>query len=48
MPQCLPYRHIEFDNDIPLEKMVKTADDADTGYFVDVDSKYTDKACARS
>ena len=38
----LPYYEIKFDRDIKLEDILKTPDDSDIGYFIEVDLKYLD------
>ena len=40
MCQPLPYDGIKFDENVTLEDILKTQDDSDTGYFVEVDLKY--------
>ena len=42
MSQMLPFEDIKFDNDIKLDDILNTPDDSDIGYFVEVDSKYSD------
>ena len=42
MSQPLPYVEIKFDKRIKLEGILKTTDDSDIGYFVQVDLKYPD------
>ena len=41
MSQPLPYDEIKYDNNTKLEDILKTPDDSDIGYFIEVDSKYT-------
>ena len=42
MSQILPHDEIEFDNNVELEDILDTTDYNDTGYFVEVDVKYSD------
>ena len=42
MSQPLPYDEIKLDNNNNLEDILKTPDDSDIGYFVEVDLKYPD------
>ena len=42
MSQYLPYDEIKFDNTVKLEDILKTRDDSDVGYFIEVDLKYPD------
>ena len=42
MSEPLPYDEIKFDNNVKLEEILKTPDDSDIGYFVEVDLKYPD------
>ena len=42
MSEYLPYDEIKFDNNVKLEDILKTPDDSDIGYFVEVDSIYPD------
>ena len=42
MSQPLPYDETKFDKDNNLEDMLKTSDDSDNGYFVEVHLKYSD------
>ena len=42
MSQVLPYDEIQFDSNIKLEKIFKTPDDSDNGYFVEVNLTYPD------
>ena len=40
MCQPLPYKDIKFDNDITLETILKTPDDSEIGYMVEVDLEF--------
>ena len=42
MSQPLPYDEIKFDKNVKLEDILKTPDDGDIGYFIEVDLKYPD------
>ena len=42
MSEPLPYDEIKFDDIIELEYILKTPDDSDNGYFIEVDLKYPD------
>ena len=42
MSEPLPYDEIKFDNKVKLEDILKTPDDSDIGYFIEVDLKYPD------
>ena len=42
MSECLPYNKINFDRDVKLKDILKTPDDSDIGYFIEVDLKYPD------
>ena len=42
--QYLPNANIEFDKRVSLEKLLSTAEIADTGYVMEVDTNSTDKA----
>ena len=42
MSEPLPYDEIKFDNNVKLEDILKTPDDSDIGFFVEVDIKYPD------
>ena len=42
MSEPLPYDKIKFDRDKKLENILKTPDDGDIGYFLEVDLKYPD------
>ena len=42
MSQYLPYDEIKFDNNIKLDDILKTPDDSDIGYFIEVDLIYPD------
>ena len=42
MSESLPYDEIKFDNNVNLEDILKTPDDSDIGYFVEVDLTYPD------
>ena len=44
MSKSSPYTYIRNDETIGLEKILSTADNADTGYVLEVDLKHTDKA----
>ena len=41
MTNCLPYADTEVDESISLENNFATADDAEIGYFEEIDSKDT-------
>jgi len=43
MSEALPYKDIKFNNDINLETILRTPDDADTGYMVEVDSEFPEE-----
>ena len=43
MSEPLPYDEIKFDKNDKLEDILKTLDDDDIGYFIEVDLKYPDK-----
>ena len=38
----LPFDEIKFDNIVKVEDIIKTPDDSDIGYFIEVDLKYPD------
>jgi len=40
MVQALPYKDIKFSNDTTLETILETADDATTGYMVEIDISF--------
>ena len=40
MVQDLPYQDTKLDTEKPLEEILKTADDAETGYTVEVDLRF--------
>ena len=40
MSQTLPYKNLKFDNDVPLETILDTPDDADVGYMVELDLSF--------
>ena len=40
MSQSLPYDEVKFDKNVKLEDILKTPDDSDIRYFVEVDSKF--------
>ena len=40
MVQALPYKDIQFPNDTTLETILETADDAATGYMVELDISF--------
>jgi hypothetical protein len=40
MIQALPYKDIKFNTEITLEDILRTADDAETGYTVEVDLSF--------
>jgi hypothetical protein len=40
MVQALPYKDIKFNTEITLEEILRTADDAVTGYTVEVDLSF--------
>ena len=42
MCQLLPYDEIKFDKNVKLEDLLKTPDDSDIGYFIEVDLIYSD------
>ena len=42
MSQPLPYDEIKFDKNVKLEDILKTPDDSDIGYFIEVDLTYPD------
>ena len=42
MSQLLPYIEIKLDKNFKLEDILKTPDDSDVGYFVEVDLIYPD------
>ena len=42
MSQMLPYEEIKFEKDICIDKILNTADDAELGYFSEIDLKYPD------
>ena len=42
MSEPLPYDEIKFDNNVKLEDLIKTPDDSDIGYFIEVDINYSD------
>ena len=42
MSEPLPYDEIKFDKNVKLEDTLRTPDDSDIGYFIEVDLKYTD------
>ena len=42
MSQQLPYDENEFDRNVKLEDILRTPDDSDIGYFVEVDLIYPD------
>ena len=42
MSEPLPFDEIEFDRNVILEDLLNTADDSDTGYFVEVDLPHPD------
>ena len=43
MSEHLPNDGIKFDNKVKLEDIIKTPDDSDIGYFIEVELKYPDK-----
>ena len=43
MCQLLPYDEIKFDKNVELEDILKTPDDSDIGYFIEVDLKSSEK-----
>ena len=43
MSLSLPYEKIKFDTTVKLQRILKTADDDDFGYSVQVDLKYPDE-----
>ena len=42
MSEYLPYDEIKFDRNVKLQDILKTPDDSDIGYFIEVDLKYPD------
>ena len=42
MSQPLPYDEIKFDKNVILEDIMKTPDDSNIGYFIEVDMTYPD------
>ena len=40
MSQSLPFDEIKFERNVCLEEILKTPDDSDIGYFLEVDSTY--------
>ena len=42
MSEPIPYDEIKFDQNVELEDILKTPDDSDIGYFIEVDLKYSD------
>ena len=40
MSQHLPYDEIKFERNVKLEDILKTPDDSDIGYFIQVDLTY--------
>ena len=42
MSEYLPYDEIKFDKNVNLEDISSTPDNIDTGYFIEVDLRYTD------
>ena len=42
MSEPIPYDEIEFDRENKLENILKTTDDSDIGYFIEVDFNYPD------
>ena len=42
MSEYLPYDEIKFDRNNKLEDVLKTPDDSDIGYFIEVDLNYSD------
>ena len=42
MTQLLLYDEIKFDKNVEIEDILKTSDDSDIAYFVEVDIKYPD------
>ena len=42
MSESLPYDETKIDKNVNLEDILKTLDDLDIGYFVEVPSKYHD------
>ena len=42
MSEYLPYDEIKFDTNVELEDILKTSDDSDNGYFVEVYLKHPD------
>ena len=43
MSQPLPYDETKFDKNVKLKDILSTPDDSDIGYFIEVDSTYSDK-----
>ena len=43
MSQPLPYDEIRIDRDVKIDDIIKTSDDSDVGYFVEVHIKYLDE-----
>ena len=48
MCQPLRYDETKFDNNVKLEDILKTPDDNDVGYFIEVDLKFSDKRKGRT
>ena len=48
MSEYLPYDEIKFDNNVKLDDLLNTPNDADFGYFVEVDLKYPDNIKQKS
>ena len=42
MSELLPYDEINIDNNVEIEDILKTPDNNDIGYFIEVDLKYSD------
>ena len=42
MSESLPYDEIKLDNNVKLEDIIKTPDDSDIRYFIEVALKYPD------
>ena len=42
MSEYLPYDESKFDRNIRIEDILKTPNDSDFGYFIEVDLKYPD------